>query len=135
LHVLDSEVAAMLLRVTPENLATLDATASSEFGHLVETFAVGELRKQASWLDGIAGLGHWRTYEGAEVHQVIERENGGILGFEIKKGGRVPGENLRGLQALRDAVGDRFIGGFALYLGERSYTYEDRIHVVPLDRL
>ena len=135
LHVLDSGVAAMLLRLTPEKLATLDATASSEFGHLVETFAVGELRKQASWLDGIAGLGHWRTYEGAEVDHVIEREDGGILGIEIKKGGRVSSEDLRGLQALRDAVGDRFVGGFALYLGERSYTYEDRIHVVPLDRL
>ena len=135
LHVLDSGVAAVLLRLTPEKLASLNATASSEFGHLVETFAVGELRKQASWVDGIAGFGHWRTYEGAEVDLVVERDDGGIVGFEIKKGSRVPGDELKGLRALRDAVGDNFVGGFAMYLGERSYTYEDRIHVVPLDML
>jgi predicted AAA+ superfamily ATPase len=135
LHVLDSGVAAVLLRLTPEKLASLDATASSEFGHLVETFAVGELRKQASWLDGVAGIGHWRSYEGAEVDLVVERDDGGIVGFEIKKGSRVPGDELKGLRALRDAVGNNFVGGFAMHLGERSYTYEDRIHVAPLDML
>jgi hypothetical protein len=25
--------------------------------------------------------------------------------------------------------------GIVLYLGERSYTYEDRLHVIPLDQL
>jgi len=39
------------------------------------------------------------------------------------------------LKKLRDAVGQNFRAGYALYLGERSYTFEDRIHVVPLDRL
>jgi len=39
------------------------------------------------------------------------------------------------LTKLRDAVGPNFRAGYALYLGERSYTFEDRIHVMPLDRL
>ncbi len=134
-HVLDTAVAAVLLLLTPEKLATLEATASTEFGHLVETFAVGELRKQASWNEGITGIGHWRHHDGAEVDMIIEREDGGILGFEMKTGSRVPGSELNGLIKLRDSVGDRFLGGIALYLGERSYTYADRIHVAPLDRL
>ena len=29
---------------------------------LLETFVVGELRKPASWMDGVAGLGHWLTW-------------------------------------------------------------------------
>lgn len=36
---------------------------------------------------------------------------------------------------LRDTVGDGFLGGVVLYLGQRSYTFEDRLHVVPVDRL
>jgi uncharacterized protein len=135
IHVLDSGIAAHLLRLTPEKLATLDPTARSELGHLVETFAVGELVKQASWYDTITGIGHWRDWDGNEVDLVIERQDGGILGFEVKTGSRVPGQDLKALIKLRDAVGDNFLGGFAVYLGARSYNYEDRIHVVPLDRL
>ncbi len=134
-HVLDTAVAAVLMRLTPEKLATLDATASKEFGHLVETFAVGELSKQASWIEGITGISHWRHHDGDEVDLIIEREDGGILGFEMKAGGRVPGPELKGLINLRDRLGDRFLGGIALYLGKHSYTYADRIHVAPLDRL
>jgi hypothetical protein len=134
-HVLDSGVAAHLLRLSSEKLATLDPTASTELGHLVETFAVGELIKQASWCSSVVGVGHWRNWDGDEVDLVIEREDGGILGFEVKTGSRVPGKDFRGLIKLRDAIGANFLGGFAVYLGERSYTYEDRINVVPLDRL
>jgi uncharacterized protein len=36
---------------------------------------------------------------------------------------------------LRDKLGTDFLGGVLLNLGQRSYTYEDRLHVIPLDRL
>jgi predicted AAA+ superfamily ATPase len=134
-HVFDSGVAARLLRLTPEKLARLQPTSLQQFGHLLETFAVNEAIKQVSWLDGIAGVGHWRTYDGDEVDFVVEREDGAVLALEIKAAGRVPGDDFKGLRKLRDAVGDAFIGGVVLYLGPRSYTYEDRLHVVPLDRL
>ena len=49
-HIVDSGLAARLLGVSGAKLATLDPTTQSEFGHLLETFVVGELRKQASWL-------------------------------------------------------------------------------------
>lgn len=60
-HVVDSGLAAWLLGSNPQRLATLDPTALSEFGHLLETFVVGELRKQVSWLDEPVSLGHWRA--------------------------------------------------------------------------
>ncbi len=134
-HVLDSAIAARLLRLTPEKLSTLDPTAQTEFGHLLETFAVGELLKQASWNDDIAGVGHWRTHDGDEVDLVVELDDGGVVGFEVKTGSRAPGAELNPLRKLRDAVGKNFVAGFALYLGERSYTFDDRLHVLPLDRL
>lgn len=135
LHLLDSGVAATLMRLTPDRLATFDPTASKELGHLVETFAVGELAKQASWIEGVAGVGHWRHHDGAEVDFIVERDDGRVLGIEVKAGGRLSGGDLKGLIKLRDKLGDRFLGGIALYMGQRSYSYEDRIHVVPLDRL
>ncbi len=65
----------------------------------------------------------------------MELDGGGVVGFEIKTGNRVPGEQLKALKKLRNAVGVNFLGGYVLYLGERSYTSEDRLHVIPLDRL
>ncbi|MGB3680773.1 MAG: ATP-binding protein [Candidatus Microthrix parvicella] len=135
IHVLDSAIAARLMRVTPEKLATLDPTAQTELGHLLETFAVGELLKQASWCAEVSGVGHWRTHDHLEVDLVVELDDGGVMGFEVKSGSRVPGDQLKPLKKLREAVGQNFRAGYALYLGERAYTFEDRIHVVPLDRL
>ena len=135
LHVLDAGVAARLLRLTPDKLARRDPSALTEFGHLLETFVVGELLKQASWMEGVAGLGHWRTHDNDEVDFVLERDDGAILAFEVKAAGRVPGENFRPLRKLRTAAGEAFLAGIALYTGTRSYNYEDRLHVMPVDRL
>jgi len=48
-HVLDAGVDA------PDSgkLAAQDPTSMTELGHLLETFVVGELRKQAAWLDDV----------------------------------------------------------------------------------
>lgn len=134
-HVLDTAIAARLLRLTPAKLAALDPTALTELGHLTESFVVGELIAQASWHDEVDTWGHWRTHDGNEVDLVLEGADGGIVAFEVKAAGRVPGESLRGLRKLRDAVGPSFLAGVALYFGERSYTAEDRLHVIPVDRL
>lgn len=134
-HVIDTGVAARLMRITPAKLATLDPTALAEFGHLLETFVVGELRKQTSWLDEQVSTGHWRTHDGDEVDYVIEFDDGQVLAFEVKANERVAGTDLKGLRKLREALGDKFIAGVALSTGLRSFTYEDRIHIMPVDRL
>jgi hypothetical protein len=123
------------LRLTPDRLTGIDPTSLTDFGHLLETFVVGELRKQASWLDEPVTLGHWRTSDGAEVDLVIEYDDGRVVAFEIKASERAPGKDFRGLAQLRDLLGARFIGGIVLTTGSRSYTYEDRLHVMPVDRL
>ena len=134
-HVVDSGLATRLLRLTPDRLTGIDPTSLTDFGHLLETFVVGELRKQASWLDEPVTLGHWRTSDGAEVDLVIEYDDGRVVAFEIKASERAPGKDFRGLAQLRDLLGARFIGGIVLTTGSRSYTYEDRLHVMPVDRL
>jgi uncharacterized protein len=136
IHVVDSGLAARLLRLAPERLARRDPTSLSQFGHLLETFVVGELLRQASWLgDEITAGGHWRTYDGDEIDLVLERGDGGVLAFEVKAAGRVPGSDMRHLRKLRDALGERFLAGVALYTGARAYRFEDRLHVLPIDRI
>lgn len=134
-HIVDAGLAARLLHVTPERLARRDATSLSQFGHLLETFVVGELVRQASWLDEVAAHGHWRTYDGDEIDLVLEREDGGVLAFEVKAAGQVAGRDARHLRKLRDALGERFLAGIALYMGPRAYSLEDRLYAMPIDRL
>jgi uncharacterized protein len=134
-HVIDSGVAARLLRVSPSKLAGLDPTTLTEFGNLLETFVVGELRKQAAWLDEPVTVGHWRTHDGDEVDLVMEFDDGRVLAVEVKANERVTSRDLKGLRTLHRALGDRFIAGIALTTGPRSYTHDDRIHVMPVDRL
>lgn len=134
-HMLDTGVASRLLRLTPEKLARRDPAAMTEFGHVLETFVVGELLKEVSWTEEIAGHGHWRTRDGHEVDLVLETDDGGVIAFEVKAAARVASEDFTGLRKMRDLLGDAFIAGVALYTGARSYTYEDRLHVMPIDRL
>lgn len=135
IHVVDSGLAGRLLRITPAKLARLDPTVLTEFGHLLETFVVGELRKHVSWIDEPVSTGHWRTHDKDEVDFVIEFDAGDVLAFEVKSGERVSENDLRGLRKLREALGSRFVAGVAFSTGSRSYTAEDRIHVMPVDRL
>jgi hypothetical protein len=119
----------------PAKLAVLDPTSMTGLGHLLETLVVGDLRKQAAWLDDVGPVRHWRTSEGDDVDLIVERDDGATAAFEVKTSGRVSGDDLKGLRKRRDALGDQFLAGVAFYLGEGPYTYDDRMHVLPVDRL
>jgi predicted AAA+ superfamily ATPase len=135
LHVVDSGLAAYLLGITPDKLARRNPSALAEFGHLFESFVVGELLKQASWRDDVRELGHWRTHDGDEVDLVAEACDGTVVGFEIKAGREVDTKALRGLLTLRDSLGDQFRAGYFLNTGSEAYQIADRIFVCPVDRL
>ncbi|MCL2848685.1 MAG: ATP-binding protein [Micrococcales bacterium] len=134
-HVVDSGVAARLLRLTVSKLDKRDPTALTELGHLLETFVVGEILKEVSWMDGIAAVGHWRTFDGDEVDLVVERDDGQVVAFEVKAGRRASGDSFRSLAKLRTALGDAFTLGVLFHTGERSFRYDDRLIALPIDRL
>jgi uncharacterized protein len=134
-HIVDSGLAARLLRLTETKLAEASAPALSQFGHLLETFVVGEISKQLDWLDAPVARGHWRTHDGDEADLVLEREDGKVVALEVKASSRVrPGE-LRSLATLRRKLASQFLGGLVLYTGQRAYTHDTSVHVVPLARL
>lgn len=135
LHVVDSGIAARLLGLSADRLALRDATALQQFGHLLETFTVGEILKQVSWMDHTPTVGHWRTRSGLEVDLVVERPDGSVVAFEVKAADGWHPRSGRGLRALRDALGDRFKAGVALHTGEWTTRPQDRILAMPIDRL
>jgi predicted AAA+ superfamily ATPase len=135
IHVVDSGLAARLLRLTESKLGTASAAALTEFGHMLETFVVGEVCKQLDWLDAPVQRGHWRTHDGEEVDLILEREDGKVAAVEVKAASRAPASELRGLLKLRRKLGSQLLGGVVLYTGARAYTHDRNLHVVPITRL
>ena len=120
LHIVDSGLAAHML---------------TELGHLLETFVVGELLKQASWHDDVAAVAHWHTHDNKEVDCIIETHDGQAIGFEVKARGQATAKDIIGLRLLRDLLGDQFKAGFVLTTGPHSGRLDDRIYTCPIDRL
>jgi predicted AAA+ superfamily ATPase len=134
-HLVDAGVMAWLLGLSPEKIALNNPSVLTDYGHLIETFAVGEILKQASWWDGPILAGHFRSASGDEVDLILERDDGGVFAFEIKAATRVDGSDLRGIRALRSRLGDTLRRAFVLYTGPHAYTHEDGTEVLPLDTL
>lgn len=131
-HIIDSGLAGWLLGLSAAKINSRNPAILTEFGHLVETFAVGEILKQVSWSDEVTTASHFRTEAGDEVDLILETWDGRVAGFEIKAGTRIKEPDLNGLRLLRDRLGDRFVGGFVLNLGELAYRKEDKIAIMPL---
>ena len=131
LHVGDTGVACAVLNHSIDALRE-DRTL---LGHLLETFVVQELRRQASWCEERIQLHHFRTKEGAEVDAVLERAGRRIAGIEVKLSGTVVAKDFRGLKKLREAVGSRFTAGVVLYDGEVTIPFGEGLFAVPLSRL
>lgn len=134
-HLVDSGLAAYLLGITESRLEARAPSTLTEFGHVIESFGVNEVLKQAGWAESPLSFSHFRTKDGQEIDLVCETDDGRIAGVEIKAASSVEDKDFRGLRLLRDTLGSDFLGGVVLYLGPRSYTKEDRLHVVPLDHL
>jgi predicted AAA+ superfamily ATPase len=134
-HILDSGVMAWLLSLTPEKIAQAAPSTLTEYGHLLETFAVGEILKQVSWSEAPVAAGYFRTEAGDEVDLVLERDDGQVIAFEIKAGTRVGSEDLRGLRLLKDRLGPRLEEVIIFYTGQYAYRHEDWAWILPLSEV
>mgnify|MGYP000355233458 CR=1 FL=1 len=130
-HLLDSGLAAHLRGET-------DARAlahSSSLGPLLESFVVLELRKLLTWSRMAALPYHFRTTTGREVDVVLESPDQRVVGIEVKAASNVGPGDFSGLQALREAAGEKFVRGAVLYLGEQRLPYGDGMWALPISTL
>ena len=135
IHIVDSGIGAHLLRLSTDKMARLDPASLTEFGHLLESFVVSEAIRQTTWMETPVVAGYWRSKDNAEVDLVLERYDGAVVAIEVKAGDHVDNKQLAPLRALRERLGPSFKAGITFYLGPVGYQVDDRIYVVPVDRL
>lgn len=126
----DAGLAAALLAIDAERLAVDGALA----GPLLETFVMTELAKQSSWSRTRPRLHHFRTQAGAEVDFVLEDARGRCVGIEVKAGGVGTGD-FKGLRALAEMLGDRFVRGVVLSTSPETTPFARNLHAFPVDAL
>ena len=131
LHLVDTGLACHLIGANTRRLRDDRAL----LGRMLETFVVGELRKQLSWVAPHASLYHFRTAGGSEVDVVLEQTDGSVAGVEVKGSATVTASDFVALQALRDQLGKRFRAGIVLYLGDRVIPFGEKLWLVPVPAL
>lgn len=131
LHLVDTGLACHLIGADAGRLKD-DRTL---LGRMLETFVVGELRKQLSWADPRTALYHFRTATGLEVDLVIERPDGSMAAVEVKASATVAASDFAALQMLRDQLGKKFVAGVVLYVGDQVVPFGDKLWLVPLPAL
>ena len=131
LHLGDTGLACALLGI--------DAVAlhrdRDRLGPLLETFALQELRRQASWYAEPVDFFHYRDRDDFEVDIVLERGAASVAGVEVKAAATVTDADFRGLRKLRDAAGKQFAAGVVLYDGTAATRFGDNLFAVPLRSL
>ncbi|MBS1908205.1 MAG: ATP-binding protein [Actinobacteria bacterium] len=134
LQIADTGLAAALVR-TPASLLADPVRGSALLGPLLESFVVSELAKQRTWTASPFEMYHWRDRDGREVDVVLEFDDGGVLGIEVKSSSTPRAEHFAGLRALSDKLGDRFVGGIVLGLGEKSLPFGPALYSLPVSSL
>jgi hypothetical protein len=118
------------------HLAGLTASRLSEdstaVGPLFESLIASELLKQLAWNDTRVELFHFRTHAGREVDLVLERDDGRIVGLEVKAAASVGAPDVKGLETLREMAGRRFHRGAVLYAGRETLPFGRGVWALPL---
>lgn len=132
LHLVDSGLAAATLGLGIDRLAV---PAEPMGGPLLETFVVAELLKARAWAEVPVELLHFRDRDGREVDVILEAADGRVVALEIKAAVDVDDHDARWLGWLRDRLGERFIHGVVLHLGDRPRPLGDRLTALPVAAL
>jgi len=78
---------------------------------------------------------HFRDQQMHEVDIVLERDDGTIVGIEVKASATVKSSDFAGLWTLAEACKDRFAYGVVLYDSTDFVPFGDRLAAAPLSAL
>lgn len=131
LHFVDSGLLATIRGLTFDRVKADRAM----FGALLESFVFSEVQKLMTASDLRVTAHHFRDRDGREVDVVLERDDGMIVGIEVKASATVKGGDFSGLKALAEAAGSRFAYGVVLYDSTDIVPFGDRLAAAPLSCL
>lgn len=131
LHFLDSGLLAAARGLT------FDRVKSDRglLGALLESFVFSEVLKLMTGSDLRLTPYHFRDRDMREVDIVLERDDGAIVGIEVKASATVKSSDFAGLRTLAEACGDRFAFGVVLYDSADFVPFSDRLAAAPLSCL
>ena len=131
LHFLDTGLLATARGLTFDRVKA----NRNAFGALLETFVFSEIMKLMSASDQRLTPYHFRDQQMREVDIVLERDDGMIVGIEVKASATVKSSDFGGLRTLAEACGDRFAFGVVLYDSTDVVPFGDRLAAAPLSSL
>ena len=131
LHFLDSGLLAAARGLTFDRV-----TANrSAFGSLLESFVFAEILKLMTASDLRLTPYHFRDQQMREVDIVLERDDGKIVGIEVKASATVKSSDFSGLRSLAEACKERFAYGVVLYDSADHIPFGERLAAAPLSSL
>lgn len=131
LHLVDSGIATYMNNLKPTDWHSL----STNFGPVLESFVIQQIRAQAEWMEVPIHLSHYRDKDQVEVDLVIEHGRD-VYGIEVKKAVSIQTKDGEGLKRLAAQAGKHFKGGVLLYCGNNTLPLSTEYCLaVPMDRL
>ena len=131
LHFLDSGLLATTRGLSFERVKA----NRGEFGALLESFVFSEILKLMTGSDLRLTPYHFRDQQMHEVDIVLERDDGMIVGIEVKAAATVKSGDFAGLRTLAEACKDRFAFGVVLYDSADLVPFGDKLAASPLSSL
>ncbi|HDZ71876.1 MAG TPA: ATP-binding protein [Aurantimonas coralicida] len=131
LHFLDSGLLAAARGLSFERVRA----SRDVFGSLLESFVFSEVLKLMTASDLRLTPYHFRDQQMREVDIVLERDDGMIVGIEIKASATVKSSDFGGLRTLAEACKERFAYGVVLYDSTDFVPFGDRLAAAPLSCL
>ncbi len=101
-------------------------------GKLLESFAFNELASLVDAGNGQYELYHYRDREKREIDFIITRDDGAILGIEVKAAATAQRGDFKHLKWFRDRIAGRnsFVG-IVLYSGKTAGSFGEGLWLVP----
>ncbi len=130
-YLIDTGLLSFLIGINTERLLNDSILA----GGIVENFVVEEIIKQLTWSSTYINLFHFRTANGIEVDLILEDRAGNIIGIEIKSSETVDNHDFKGLNYLKEIMGEKFLRGIVLYPGSLSVPFGDKLIALPIETL
>ncbi len=126
----DSGLMASILGWKPDDLSP------DQTGKLFETFVFNELAAQVDAEEEVRyEIFHYRDQKKREIDLLIEREDGALLGIEVKASSTVKGEDFKHLKWFQENLARKEFVGIVLYAGEDVLPFGQGMWAVPMGAL
>ncbi len=103
---------------------------------LTETFVFNELAAHVDCSGGAYEIYHYRDRLKREIDFLIEREDGALLGIEVKASATAHGDDFKHLKWFRENLAkDKIFIGVVLYTGDHIVSFGDSLWAIPIQQL